>query len=154
MNRYMQLAIESALEGVRKNHGGPFGACITQNARVIAVAHNTVLRDRDCTCHAEINAIRAASKKLRCFDLSACELYSTAEPCPMCLAAVFWSRIRKIHIGVGRQVAARYGFDDARLHAEFRLPQHRRVMAIQTGVMREACQNLFAEWKSLHRDLY
>lgn len=90
---FMRLAIAEAIDGVSSKHGGPFGAVIVRDGAVVARAHNTVLRDNDPTAHGEINAIRAACQALGRLDLSGCELYTTAEPCPMCLAAIVWSRL-------------------------------------------------------------
>ena len=88
MNDYMQLAIAAAKDGITKGDGGPFGCVITQAGQVIAVAHNEVVKNNDCTCHGEIQAIRKACKKLKTFDLSGCNLYTTAAPCPMCKGPV------------------------------------------------------------------
>jgi len=108
----MQAACASALTGVTLKHGGPFGACVVRNGIFISMAHNTVLMDKDPTCHAEMNAIRYACDALGTHDLSDCELYTTCEPCPMCLGACSWSRIKKIYTGVDRFTAAQFGFDD------------------------------------------
>eukprot|EP00514_Thraustochytrium_sp_LLF1b_P009573 CAMPEP_0184541868 /NCGR_PEP_ID=MMETSP0199_2-20130426/1650_1 /TAXON_ID=1112570 /ORGANISM="Thraustochytrium sp., Strain LLF1b" /LENGTH=427 /DNA_ID=CAMNT_0026935619 /DNA_START=102 /DNA_END=1385 /DNA_ORIENTATION=- len=108
----MQVACASALTGVTLKHGGPFGACVVRNGIFISVAHNTVLMDNDPTCHAEMNAIRYACHALDTHDLSDCELYTSCEPCPMCLGACSWSRIRKVYTGVDRFTAAEFGFDD------------------------------------------
>lgn len=108
----MEVACASALTGVTLMHGGPFGACVVRNGIFVSVAHNTVLMDSDPTCHAEMNAIRYACAALSTHDLSDCELFTTCEPCPMCLGACSWSRIRKIYTGVDRFTAAAFGFDD------------------------------------------
>ncbi len=97
--KWMRLAIRSAQAGIRRAEGGPFGAAIVRGNQMIAVAHNTVLKDHDATCHAEVNAIRIASKKLKRFDLSDCVIYSTTEPCPMCFSAIHWARIAKVIFG-------------------------------------------------------
>ena len=154
MKNPMLLAIESAREGIRKGQGGPFGACIVKRGRIIAAAHNTVLRDHDPTCHAEINAIRQACHKLKTHDLSGCFLYATAEPCPMCLAAIYWARISAVHIGVPAGVAARAGFDDVLIRKEMMRPASRRLIPSRTGVMAAACRKLFKEWKELNGVLY
>ena len=83
MKKFMQIAIQSAESGILRGQGGPFGACIVKNGKILATSHNSVLKKKDPTCHAEIEAIRGASKKLKRFDLSGCEIYSTTEPCPM-----------------------------------------------------------------------
>ncbi|NUN93821.1 MAG: nucleoside deaminase, partial [Verrucomicrobiae bacterium] len=92
---FMRQALASAAEGVRLGHGGPFGACVVREGRAIAVAHNTVLRDRDPTAHAEMNALRAACRALGTHDLSGGVIYATAEPCPMCLGAIAWARLAR-----------------------------------------------------------
>jgi len=94
--QFMLAAINAADEALPRGEGGPFGACIERDGKILAVAHNTVLRDRDATCHAEVNAIRAASRALGDFDLSGCTVYSTTEPCPMCFSALHWARIGRI----------------------------------------------------------
>ena len=99
MEDFMKLAVEEAKLGVKENHGGPFGAVIVKDGKVIAKAHNTVLKDNDPTCHAEINAIRKASKILDTFDLTGYELYTTGKPCPMCKGAIQWAKIEKVYYG-------------------------------------------------------
>lgn len=108
----MQVAIAEAEKGLRKKAGGPFGAVIVLDGKLIASAHNEVIKNNDPTCHAEIQAIRAAAKKLKRFDLSDCEIYSSCEPCPMCLAAIHWAKIRKLYFGATRKDAEDVGFDD------------------------------------------
>ncbi len=154
MKHPMLSAIASAREGIRKGHGGPFGACIVRQGKLIATAHNTVLRDRDPTCHAEINAIRQACRKLKTHDLAGCALYTTAEPCPMCLSAIYWARLSSLQIGVSMRVAARAGFDDALIREELRRPPARRRIPTRTGIMAAACQSVFKEWKTLNGELY
>ncbi len=145
---FMRQALASAAEGVRLGHGGPFGACVVRKGRAIAVAHNTVLRDRDPTAHAEMNALRAACRALGTHDLSSCVIDATAEPCPMCLGAIAWARLARGFYGVARQTAAAAGFDDARFHRGEGLP------TLVGGLMEEDCAALFAEWQRLGRPLY
>lgn len=109
---FMCSAAASALAGVRLGHGGPFGASIVRDGVIIACAHNMVLHMQDPSRHAEMNAIQQACQAIGSHDLSDCELYTTCEPCPMCWGAVQWSRLGKVHIGVDRHTAAKYGFDD------------------------------------------
>ena len=116
MNRWMKIAYDEAVEGMLANDGGPFGAVIVKNGKVIAAAHNEVLKTNDPTAHAEINVIRQASKHLESYDLSDCVLYATCKPCPMCLGAVFWARIGTVYYGTTQQDAARAGFDDQRFY--------------------------------------
>jgi len=113
---FLDVAVKEAKKGVKKKEGGPFGAVIVCGGKVIARAHNTVLRDNDPTAHAEINAIRKASKKLKNFSLKDCEIYSTAEPCPMCYSAIYWAKVKKIYYGVSSEDVAKIGFDDKLLY--------------------------------------
>jgi len=112
MNQYMQIAIEEARKGMRRHHGGPFGAVLVVNGKVIAKSHNTVLKENDPTCHAEINVIRKASKKFKEFNLSGCELYTTGQPCKMCEAAINWAKIKRVYYGNTYKDALNMGFDD------------------------------------------
>lgn len=153
-NPFMQKAIASALEGIQKNHGGPFGACIVHKQKIVAVTHNTVLKDRDPTCHAEINAIRQACSKLNTHILSDCELFTTAEPCPMCLAAIYWARIPCIHIGTDKSTAANFGFDDAFFYEELLIPSSSKHIQVHRKIMEQECADVFSQWKSLDRPLY
>ena len=108
----MKLAKKQADLGSKKQDGGPFGAVIVQNNKIIAQAHNSVLKTNDPTAHAEINAIRMACKKLKRFDLSDCEIYSSCEPCPMCFSAIHWAKMKKLYFGCTRKDAEKIGFDD------------------------------------------
>lgn len=112
MNKYMELAISEARKGVNYRHGGPFGAVIVCKGKVIAIAHNTVLKTNDPTSHAEIEAIRKACKELKRFNLSDCEMYSTGKPCPMCRSALQWAKIKKVYYGCGYDDATEIGFDE------------------------------------------
>ena len=147
MNQYMQLAIEAAKKGMESNQGGPFGAVIVRNGEVIAVAHNEVLGTNDPTAHAEIVAIRKATAKLERFDLSGCELYSTCEPCPMCLSAIHWAGIRTLYFGADRHDAAGGGFDEELIYQLMAgiadSPLMRPVI-----VDKKECADLFNEWNA------
>jgi guanine deaminase len=112
MNRWMQIAYDEATKGMLEDDGGPFGAVIVQNDKIIAKAHNKVISSKDPTAHAEIIAIREASQKLDSFNLSGCILYTTCMPCPMCLGAIMWARINKVYYGTTEEDAAKSGFDD------------------------------------------
>ena len=112
MNQWMQIAYNEATEGMLCNDGGPFGAVIVKNDKIISQAHNEVLKSNDPTAHAEINAIRRASQILNSFDLSGCTIYTTCKPCPMCLGAIFWARINTVYYGARDKDAAKAGFDD------------------------------------------
>jgi guanine deaminase len=112
MNKWMKIAHNEATKGMLANDGGPFGAVIIKDDKIISQAHNEVLKSNDPTAHAEINAIRKASQTLKTFDLSGCVLYTSCMPCPMCLGAIFWARISTVYYGATEEDAARGGFDD------------------------------------------
>jgi len=116
MNKYMRLAIKEAEKGIAQNEGGPFGAVIVKDNKVIAKTHNTVLKSQCAINHAEINAIKKASKKLCTFNLSGCELYTTCMPCPMCMGAIEWANITTIYYGSTSEDADSIGFRDAKLY--------------------------------------
>ena len=145
MNPHMREAISEAHTGVKNGDGGPFGAVVVQNGRVIARGHNTVVRDHDPTCHAEINAIREASKVLGRFDLSDCELYTSCEPCPMCYAATYWARIKTIYRGATKKDASSIGFDDEAIYTDLaRPPAAREIPVVELD--REAALEPFRAW--------
>ncbi len=112
MNKWMKIAYDEASNGMLADDGGPFGAVIVKNDKIIAQTHNKVVSSKDPTAHAEINAIRKASQKLDTFDLSGCILYTTCMPCPMCMGAIMWSRISTVYYGATQEDAAKAGFDD------------------------------------------
>ena len=112
MNKWMKIAYDEATKGMLANEGGPFGAVIVKDGKIISQAHNQVLKSNDPTAHAEVNAIRKASAALETFDLSGCILYTSCMPCPMCLGAIFWARIETIYYSATEEDAARGGFDD------------------------------------------
>ncbi|HUU36922.1 MAG TPA: nucleoside deaminase [Candidatus Desulfaltia sp.] len=142
--KFMKKAVAQALLGMKKNHGGPFGAVIVRDGEVIARAHNLVLKTHDPTAHAEIVAIRRAAAKLKRFDLSDCEIYSTSEPCPMCLAAIFWAGIRKVYYGCTRKDAERIGFRDRRLYDLIK--KRRPGIVEKIKLERRECLKPFEEW--------
>lgn len=112
MLNYMSEALKEAYEGIENGHGGPFGSVIVKEGQIIGRGHNRVLYKKDPTCHGEMEAIRDACQNLGSHDLSGCELYTTAEPCPMCLGAVLWSNIRTIYYGCNRADTGNIGFRD------------------------------------------
>ena len=112
MNKFMKMAKDVALEGIKKKEGGPFGAVIVKDDVVISVGNNKVLGSNDPTAHAEIVAIREASRKLKTYDLSGCELYTSAYPCPMCLSAIIWANIGTVYYGCDKEDADKIGFRD------------------------------------------
>lgn len=148
MNTYFELAIKEAMQGIENGDGAPFGACIVNEGQIIALAHDTVLKENDATCHAEMNAIRIASKQLVTYRLDSSIIFCTSEPCPMCLAAIHWSGIKQCHFIAGRQFAAEYGFDDALLYDEITKPiSKRRMPIIQQAHLYDEVKNLFDCWK-------
>jgi guanine deaminase len=142
----MRRAIALALENVRSRRGGPFAAVIAKEGRIIAEGANCVTATNDPTAHAEIVAIRAAGRTLNAFQLTGCDLYTTCEPCPMCLGAIYWARpARVFYAGVAAD-AAEGGFDDALIYDELRVaPAERRIPMIQ--FMREEALTVFSAWK-------
>lgn len=145
---FMIRAIREARKNLVKPKGGPFGACIVKDGRVVAVARNTVL-EGDATCHAEVNAIRKASKKLGTFDLSGCEIYSTTEPCPMCFGAIHWARIGTVRYGTDIRAAARAGFHELRISNERMKALGRSPIRLVPGFLRRECLELFKAWRAL-----
>jgi guanine deaminase len=143
--KFMQEAIKCSLEGVESNAGGPFGAVIVKNGEIVARGWNKVTSTNDPTAHAEITVIREACKILGTFDLSGCELYTSCEPCPMCLAAIYWARIDKIYYGNTKKDAANIGFDDDFIYEEFKLPVDKRRIVMEQ-LDREDAIKSFERW--------
>ena len=112
MNQYMEIAKELANENLKTNAGGPFGACIVKDGKIIGRGSNHVLANNDPTAHAEVMAIRDACKNINSYDLSGCELYTSCYPCPMCLSAIIWANIKKVYYGNTKEDAADIGFRD------------------------------------------
>jgi tRNA(Arg) A34 adenosine deaminase TadA len=129
---FMREAIRLASQNVKTQGGGPFGAVIVKEEKIIAAAANHVTTANDPTAHAEVNAIREACKKLNTFDLSGCEIYASCEPCPMCLAAIYWARIDKIYYAGNRHDAEIAGFDDSFIYDELnKNPENRTIPIIE-----------------------
>ncbi len=149
--KFMRMAIDLATENVRSGKGGPFGAVIVRNGEVIAAQANSVTRTNDPTAHAEVNAIRAACTKLGTFQLDDCDVYTSCEPCPMCLAALYWSRCRSIFYGNSAQDAAAAGFDDGFLYEEIKRPVSERRIPIARVLGDEAIESFQAWTKSTER---
>jgi guanine deaminase len=142
----MRAAIELAIENVRSGRGGPFGAVIVRDGQVIASGANCVTSSNDATAHAEVVAIRNACKALQNFQLSDCDLYTSCEPCPMCMGAIYWARPRNVYFGCTASDAAKIGFDDSFIYDELRRdPGERRISMTQT--MREEALAAFREWE-------
>jgi guanine deaminase len=143
---FMEQAIALATENVTSGRGGPFGAVIVRDGKVLASGANMVTADNDPTAHAEITAIRRACAALGTFRLEGCEIYTSCEPCPMCLAAIYWSHCSAIFYGNTASDAARAGFDDAFLYGEVQKPvEERRIPTI--NLMREKAISSFEAWR-------
>lgn len=143
----MLRAIEFAERNASSVTGGPFGAVVVKDGKVIAEASNTVTVDNDPTAHAEVNAIRKACAALGTFDLSGCELYTSCEPCPMCLAACYWAHIDKVYYAADREDAAAAGFDDSDIYREVALPVDRRRIPF-VHIMEKEGLRPFMLWNS------
>ncbi len=141
----MRQAIRLSLEHMRRGQGGPFGAVVVKAGRVVGRGWNRVTSSNDPTAHAELEAIRQACQRLHIFHLEDCELYASCEPCPMCLAGIYWARIRRVYYANTRQDAAQIGFDDAVIYRELALPLRRRKLPMQQLLRREA-EVAFREW--------
>ena len=145
MNKYMQIAKENAEEGITKKEGGPFGAVIVdKNGNIISNGNNKVLISNDPTAHAEIVAIREACKKLNTNDLSEYILYTSCEPCPMCLSAIIWSNIKKIYYGCTKKDAGKIGFRDDMIY-EYIKGNNKNLIDL-TEIYREECLKTFERY--------
>lgn len=151
--KFMELATWEARIGIYNQDGGPFGAVVVKNGKVISSGHNHVLANNDPSCHGEIDAIRKAGQKLGTFDLSGCELYTTGEPCPMCLAAIMWANIGKVYYGCTIKDNEVIGFRDDKFD---------KMMGGRSGLPegfleekdRELCLELFDEYNKMEKTLY
>ncbi|MBP3789581.1 MAG: nucleoside deaminase [Prevotella sp.] len=141
----MQRAIDLSKDSVR-NGGGPFGAVIARNGEIIAEGSNCVTIDCDPTAHAEVSTIRKAAKKLGTFDLSGCEIFTSCEPCPMCLGAIYWAHLDKIYYANDRKDAAKIGFDDDFIYEELPLKPSERQKPSEI-LMREEAIEAFRMWQ-------
>lgn len=149
---YMSEAVKEALDGITQGHGGPFGTVIVRDGRIVGHGHNRVLKDHDPTAHGEITAIRDAAKKLGTHDLSGCELYTTGEPCPMCLFACMWANIKKVYYGCTIADNALIGFRDEAMDSFVRrdiLPE-----GFLEEKEREACLELFRQYEKMSHENY
>ena len=149
--KFMRMAIDLATDNVRSGKGGPFGAVVVRDGELIAAMANTVTSTNDPTAHAEVNAIRAACTKLGTFQLDGCDVYTSCEPCPMCLAALYWSRCRSIFYGNSAQDAATAGFDDGFLYDEVKRPVSERRIPMTRVLGNEAIESFQAWTKSTER---
>jgi guanine deaminase len=143
--QWMRQAIELAIENVRLERGGPFGALVVKDGRLISTGVNLVTSTNDPTAHAEVTAIRKACRELNSFQLSGCELYTSCEPCPMCLGAIYWARPDCFYFACSREDAARYGFDDAFIYQELCRQHAERTILCQRLIGDEGARP-FEEW--------
>jgi len=144
-NSFMLEAIERAVENVRTGRGGPFGAIVVKGGRVIATGTNLVTTINDPTAHAEVTAIREACRALGTFQLTGCEIYTSCEPCPMCLGAIYWARPDRVYFAATASDAAEAGFDDSFIYEELKHSHHERKIPFEP-MMREAGLEPFREW--------
>jgi tRNA(Arg) A34 adenosine deaminase TadA len=141
----MREAIRISLQKMRQNEGGPFGAVVVKGNRIIGRGWNRVTSANDPTAHAEVMAIRDACRRLKTFSLEGCEIYTSCEPCPMCLSAIYWARLSRVYFGNTRKDAARIGFDDAFLYREVAKPIPKRSLPLRQLLPDEA-RAAFDEW--------
>ena len=153
MNKFMKIANECAEHGASNNEGGPFGAVITdKEGNIIAEGNNMVLANNDPTAHAEVTVIREACKKLRTYDLSGYILYTSCEPCPMCLSAIIWSNIKEVYYACTRQDAGSIGFRDDLIY-EYLEGKNRDLIKLKQ-INREECVDLFKRYQENNKTIY
>ena len=143
----MSRAIELSLANVHSNKGGPFGAVVVKNGQIIGEGVNEVLASNDPSAHAEVIAVRNACRKLKNFQLTGCDVYTSCEPCPMCMGLLYWARPEKVYYANSAADAAKIGFDDAFIYAELAVPREQRSIQMQQ-MMREEAQVAFRAWES------
>ncbi|HEV7231349.1 MAG TPA: nucleoside deaminase [Bacteroidia bacterium] len=144
---YMAEAIQLALENVSGNKGGPFGAVVVKNGKIIARGRNQVTATNDPTAHAEVMAIREACSVLKSFQLDDCEIYTSCEPCPMCLGAIYWARPSKVYFACTKNDAAAIGFDDDFIYQEIAKPLDKRSLKF-VQIKREEGLSAFKAWEN------
>ncbi|MCK5134991.1 MAG: nucleoside deaminase [Bacteroidales bacterium] len=149
---YLKLAIDEASVGIKAGEGGPFGALIVKDGKIIGKGHNTVLKSHDPTAHAEVNAIRNACRNVKEHHLTDAVIYSNFEPCPMCLAAIYWADIRTLYFCAGHDEAEKIGFMDKILYEEISLPMEKRKMKSARIVLQEMA-SLLDEWNRMDRKI-
>jgi tRNA(Arg) A34 adenosine deaminase TadA len=142
---FMREAVALAAKNANGNGGGPFGAVIVKDGKIISAASNSVTPDKDPTAHAEVNAIRQACKQLGTHDLTGCVLYTSCEPCPMCLSAAYWAHVDKIYFAADRNDAEKAGFSDAFIYNQFGIPMSERSIPIEQILPKEGFKP-FEEW--------
>lgn len=144
--KFMQEAVELARQGMNKGIGGPFGCIIVKGDTIVGRGSNSVSSTNDPTAHAEVVAIRDACKNLQTFQLTDCEIYTSCEPCPMCMGAIYWARPKKVYFGATRHDAAAAGFDDSLIYQELTAPLHDRIIEM-VCLEGEIANKVFDEWK-------
>ena len=142
---FMSEAVKAALKGMANNEGGPFGCIIVKNGEIVGRGNNKVTSTNDPTAHAEITAIRDACKRLNDFQLEDCIIYTSCEPCPMCLGAIYWARPKKVYYGSNQQDAADIGFDDEFIYKEIPLPYEKRSIPFEQCA-RDIALEPFQKW--------
>jgi guanine deaminase len=145
-NPFMARAIQLSIDNVHSGHGGPFGTVIVKHGKIIAEGVNRVTSSNDPTAHAEVVAIREACAKLGAFELKGCELYSSCEPCPMCLGAIYWARLARVYFGNYASDAAKIGFDDSFIYGEFAQHSSRRTIPM-VQIMRDQALEALRAWQ-------
>jgi len=143
----MEMAIRLSMKHTHRNASGPFGAVVVKGGKIVGRGFNRVTASNDPTAHAEIMAIRAACRKLKTFRLSGCEVYTSCEPCPMCLAAIYWARVRRVYFAATQGDAKRAGFDDELIYRELARPVKKRRIPMKQVLRREAVSALEA-WRN------
>ena len=146
--RFMKEAVDEALKGIRNNEGGPFGCVIVKDGKIVGRGHNKVTSTNDPTAHAEVTAIRDACKNLGSFQLEGCIVYTSCEPCPMCLGAIYWARPERVYYGSNQNDAANIGFDDAFIYEEIPLPYNQRSIPFEQ-LARDIAIEPFKEWDTM-----
>lgn len=147
-NPFMARAIQLSIDNARTGRGGPFGAVVVRGGEILAEAANSVTQCNDPTAHAEMVAIREACAKLKSFELRGCEIYTSCEPCPMCLGAIYWARAERVYYAGTAEDAARFGFDDSLIYREIGRPQPERRIPMRQ-MMREPALEAFSTWAAL-----
>ena len=145
--QFMREAIRESREGMQENDGGPFGAIVVKDGKIVGRGHNRVLATNDPTAHAEVVAIRDACKNLGTFQLDDCEVYTSCEPCPMCLGAIYWARPKRVFFGCTRTDAADIEFDDDFIYAEITVPLEQRKIPM-IPLLREEALEVFRAWQT------
>ena len=151
-NRFMQIAVDEALDGIERGDGGPFGAVVVKAGEVVGRGHNMVLADNDSTAHGEIVAIRNAERALGTYDLTGCEIYTTGEPCPMCLAACLWANIGHVYYGCTIADNGGIGFRDEEMTAL--TGGREKLTGYLEQIDRDTCLRLFEKYRTMTKTLY